>query len=521
MRDRRAHEEAVRLIDRARGVFPLDVRLHTLQAQSLVDLRLPHAARDVLGAVQPDPTDAYAWSEHQGLVGRVNKQAFIDAPSRSSPAAREALRAALAAYGRVFATDPTRYWHGINLAALLAQPEAEGDAAAVATQVMAVLDAVPEGTQRDGWWYATRAEAFFALGQEAEFTAALQQMLQPPAAPDGTLVPLTHFALHALTRQLCELWQLDSPRGPLGGRGVALIGVLRGAYLQTAGYETAVSLPASAVANATVASAEDLDGFEVAFGAGGMKTLRWWELGVRRARSVAAIQIPRDAGGWRRWGSGFLVAVRSPGGGPAELCVLTNSHVIGDASEGGKTDLTRTKLCFEGGATPTRDHQISEVIWMSPARELDAALLRIHPPVTDLDPLPLTAAIPHRGTSDVQLFIVGHPAGDELTFSFQDNLLLDHDGPLTGVPRRPGTWLLHYRTPTIKGSSGSPVFIGEGWRTVALHHAGKDTMRRLNGQAGTYEANEGIALVSIAAALAAEKGLDLMLDAAAPVGGPS
>jgi V8-like Glu-specific endopeptidase len=56
--------------------------------------------------------------------------------------------------------------------------------------------------------------------------------------------------------------------------------------------------------------------------------------------------------------------------------------------------------------------------------------------------------------------------------------------------------LVHYRTPTEGGSSGSPVFDEEGWTVVALHHAGRRDMPRLDGK-GTYEANEGIQIHAI------------------------
>jgi hypothetical protein len=57
--------------------------------------------------------------------------------------------------------------------------------------------------------------------------------------------------------------------------------------------------------------------------------------------------------------------------------------------------------------------------------------------------------------------------------------------------------LLHYRTPTEPGSSGSPVFEPEDWRVVGLHHRGSATMPRIDGQEGAYQANEGIAILAL------------------------
>jgi V8-like Glu-specific endopeptidase len=89
-----------------------------------------------------------------------------------------------------------------------------------------------------------------------------------------------------------------------------------------------------------------------------------------------------------------------------------------------------------------------------------------------------------------RLYIIGHPGGRDLEFSLEDSQLV-------GANEK----LLHYRTPTQGGSSGSPVFEGQEWKVVALHHAGKSNMSRLDGKEGTYEANEAISIHAIRAAI--------------------
>ena len=70
-------------------------------------------------------------------------------------------------------------------------------------------------------------------------------------------------------------------------------------------------------------------------------------------------------------------------------------------------------------------------------------------------------------------------------FSLQDNLLLGHDDRV-----------VHYRSPTEPGSSGSPVF-DHHWNLIALHHSGSFALPRLSNAGGTYPANEGIAIGAI------------------------
>jgi V8-like Glu-specific endopeptidase len=124
-------------------------------------------------------------------------------------------------------------------------------------------------------------------------------------------------------------------------------------------------------------------------------------------------------------------------------------------------------------------------------------VLRLTKPVTGIEPLPIASSLPELDGS-AQVYVIGYPGGRELAISFQDNELLDHEGP-PHAPQIPGVCRVHYRAPTEGGSSGSPVFNATAWEVIALHHkGGKLGMPRLNGVAGTYAANEGIAVASIA-----------------------
>ena len=103
-----------------------------------------------------------------------------------------------------------------------------------------------------------------------------------------------------------------------------------------------------------------------------------------------------------------------------------------------------------------REFSPGAVLFSSPATELDVTILEL-PQVKCLESFPPADAIPSR---EPEVRVIGHPAGRSLSFS--DNQLLDHRDPL-----------IHYRTATEGGSSGSPVFNKE-WRLrlSGLHHAG-------------------------------------------------
>ena len=114
-----------------------------------------------------------------------------------------------------------------------------------------------------------------------------------------------------------------------------------------------------------------------------------------------------------------------------------------------------------------------------------------------IDPMRLAEALPIL-KDGARVYIIGYPGGRDLAFSFQDNELLDHEGPPGGTPQIKGLSRVHYRAPTEPGSSGSPVFNARLWEVIALHHRGFEAgMPKLNGKGGSYAANEGISLLSI------------------------
>lgn len=510
MRAARAFDELGIVCDAMRYYDPGDVIARVWEAQSLVDRGMPMAARDVLLPalkLAVEKGDEKAWFEVQGLLGRAAKQIFVNQVATTPLRANAYLEEALSAYRTAYSKDAGKaYWHGGNIAALLRRkslliggaPTITEDPVAFAEDLRRTLDSIPVDG-RDYWWFATSAEAELGRGKHDAFAVELKKFLDHHGS-DGN--PDTDaFAVNSMLRQLREVWLLDAEDAPPVAR--AALALLSKALLEWSGpgeRKEALFVPAESVAAERAIDDVTRDQLQKAFGNVGPMSAQWWELGLKRARSVAAIYGPGQMAP-RRVGTGFLVKVRACGGSDVGCFVLTNAHVIGDPDPKlvAVQSYQQATVRFEG-YEPTRDFKIKGVAWVSPFRRHDAALLEIEACPADIEPIPVTATLPN-AASERRLYIIGHAGGNELAFSFEDNQLLDHEGPPDGHPRQPDVVLMHYRTPTMGGSSGSPVFVDNRWTAVGLHHSGSAVMQRLNGKPGTYQANEGIALSCISKAL--------------------
>lgn len=468
-----------------------------LYAQSLIDQGALTAAAAVLRELRDDPGEQ---AEVHGLLGRVFKQRYVEAvrcgqaghgPARNADAIREAIRW----YHGPFAASPAQnYWHGINAVACTARARRDGvdddtvaDPQAVARQVLARIRA--RGDDADAWELATALEACVALDDE---DAALGRAVRYTGHP-GT----DAFELASTLRQLEEVWCLDGTRG----MGKAILPLLRGALLQR---ETgAIEVTPRDVREAVREATDEPDRrrfLQQVFGADAYASYENYQLGAARARIVA--RIGREAGG-RGEGTGFLVrgADLSDRFRDAPWLLLTNAHVVStDAAHGARhtPPLHPDEAVVTFQALPldeqnrVRSYRVTEVLAVSGPAELDYAVLRLDRPVEGIGDTDVCQAAKRLPVNNqrCRVYIIGHPGGGSLSYSMQDNLLLDYE-----VPR------IHYRTPTEGGSSGSPIFNAQ-WQIIGLHHAGSREMPQLRGQGGTYEANEGIWIQSIREALA-------------------
>ncbi|MCB1507039.1 MAG: trypsin-like peptidase domain-containing protein [Hyphomicrobiaceae bacterium] len=524
LRNMRAYEPLMALAEALCRIDPDDAPSRRLYAQALIETGAVVAAIGLLDPLlRALPSDHPEFGEAWGLLGRAHKQIFFDAAIKGSPGRRIALAQAIRAYSVPYRDDPKKHtWHGVNLLALQSRALREGwedvttdiKPAKLAAKLLKTLRALPE-SRHDEWTLPTLAEVSLGLalatGELGEVESTLLEYLAAPC--------VSAFQVASTLRQFTQVWGLDelSTRTPgIGLRGEMavqrarnLVDILRARLMQLPGgmielnAEQARQLakPAPSRKRRTV---PDQGQLEAVLGVDGPKTFAWWRAGVEASRSVAVIRQRLG----KRLGTGFLLRAGDLGreAEPDELLLLTNFHVINPAGELRGIPPADAEVIFEA-ADPSKAYGVKELLWSSPANEHDASLLRLSGLPADLPPLMIERELPappHPEAKECpRVYVIGYPGGRELSISFQDNELLDHEGPPGGMPPNPEVWRVHYRAPTEGGSSGSPVFEDRQWRVIALHHmGGKLGMPRLNGVGGSYAANEGLALNTLAAAAA-------------------
>ena len=354
----------------------------------------------------------------------------------------------------------------------------------VAQAVVAGLRAAPP-EHRDEWYLPTLAEASLGLGDWTE----VERCIRGYAADENAKA----FLVASTLRQFTQVWDLEHA----DPRGRALVDILTARLAELPGGK--VDLAPAELQRLKAQPPLDKGQLEAVLGRQGPETYRWWKTGLDRATSVAAVyQRMGD-----RIGTAFLVRAGDLGRAPAnELLVLTNFHVVNrdGVSPGIRPDAA--EIVFEA-KDPERRHRVERICGpRRPSGTMPACCGSWTPWRASSHcrwrPRYRTSA----GTRGSMSSAI--PRGGALAFSFQDNELLDHEGPPDGKPQIDGVCRLHYRTPTLGGSSGSPVFDASLWEVVALHHKGGAMgMPRLNGKEGSYGANEGLALLAMKGEIAA------------------
>lgn len=420
-----------------------------------------------------DGVDVGEHAELSGLLGRAHKQIYVNARGHAPWLARS-LRSAIDAYWEVYQLRPElNLWHGSNAAALLHRAEQDGVA----------VDQMPRAADLAGELLTTLKNRTHPNSDPFSLTIATEACLAT-GNHEGAMRNVHAFATHekvtafhagSFLRQLQELWRLNVSEPP----GASILPLVRSLLFAKDG-GVALTVHSSDVhASLERNQSEDLAFLQAVLGDDGVESYRWWMTGVARAAGVGRIAMQASGEGI---GTGFLV--RGSDLNPAwdeQPLLVTNAHVVSsdpsvDAAEAGDVEVTFEARDEHGDKV----YAVDNIVKTSAPGLLDYSILKLTPQPTQAQAFPLHSRLPNPGKRS-RVYVIGHPKGGGLSFSFQDNELLDHDRER----------YLHYRTPTEPGSSGSPLFNAQ-WKLIGLHHAGGHSMRKLNGQPGTYAANEGI-----------------------------
>jgi tetratricopeptide (TPR) repeat protein len=492
LRDVREYTLMGQLAEAVSRHHPKDAKNRRLYGQYLIETGKATAAIDMLRPLaQRLPKDHAEFAEASGLLGRAYKQIFFDAGDKTSDSAREALKQAIAAYRKPYEQDPANTWHGVNLVALVTRARRLGLRFAsdlkvedVARKVTVALKALPQGKRDPYWYFPTLAEASLGLGD----WAAVEQTIRAYAAAKDAKA----FQVASTLRQFTEVWDLEA----VDDRGRGIVAILRARLMELPG--GTLELSAGDLQRVRAQPEPEQGQLEAVLGKQGPETFRWWKIGLERALSVAAVRQRLG----RRFGTGFLVRAGEFGLEPAdELLVMTNFHVVNNYGATRALKPEEAEIVFEA-VDAERTYLVEKILWSSPVDRHDVSLLRMKTPITAIRPLSTATELPILD-DNATVYVIGHPGGRDLAFSFQDNKLLDHEGPPAGKPQIPNVCRVHYHAPTEGGSSGSPVFNAKLWEVIALHHRGKQFgIPMLNGKEGIYGANEGISAESIRRAIA-------------------
>lgn len=450
-----------------------DPTIRRQYAQALLDQGIVAAAIDVLDNLLIETADRGTEDfEASGLLGRAYKQMYVAAAPTVPERRRRLLERAIDQYREVYEDVGSR-WHGINAVALLERARRDGTAlsdsrfddpgaTAQATALEILTTIERRGDAADAWDHGTAMEACIALGRTRGALERLDAYLA--AGADA-------FEIASTLRQLREVWELDAAAEP----GASLIPVMQAALLDHEGPSDVLVGPAE-IRSHNMRRIKRGGGFEKVLGTERFESLMWFRIALERCRAVARIEDPLEGG----VGTGFLVEGRRLHHSFPAAVLMTNAHVLGpDDPKALTPEGARVTFRALSGETP---HRIARLLWSSAPHELDTTIVELDTFPAEASLCPVAVRRPLLDTEPPpQTYIIGHPsAAEQVMLSVRDNQVLDADD-----------LRIHYRTPTLGGSSGSPVF-NRAWEVIALHHAGRTQMPRLNGREGTYPANEGI-----------------------------
>ncbi len=439
------------------------------------------------------------FSEAKGMAGRAHKDLFLRALRGNRTAAVDHLNRALKRYneGRKGAEDKQNWLAG-NLLSLGTRAEIEGIRPSLEIDLDEIANSIEEKTERIPiderklYDWSSLAEARIYRKDWDGASAAVNEVLK---AEDDDV-----FKLNSTLRQFKEVWQLQN----LSERAGQLITGMERHILQKPNGE--ISLNADDVKRQRGTREEDLEG---QFSHHMLRGRDWMRRFLDLGDSVASV-VNRSSGAVKGTCcivDGGQISANFEG----KLLGLTNDHVISEFpqmyTQSRPLSPKDAAVRFTLSDDPRKHYAIDQVLWSSPFDAHDACLF------TFKDALPISGTslnivdyLPPAPTSPPsEVFVISHPNPDEPSYSFQNTALLMHDGDTRGEGTvHPG--FIHYSTGTIKGSSGG-VALNAMLEMIGLHHAGSETLDRIDGVDDTHEANEAIWIHAIVNAIA--KSIDM------------
>ena len=455
-------------------------------AQSLIDQNIyagPLAIlRDIDKEITTDDASSKPFAEKAeavGLIGRIFKQQYVNADKPRHPRMIALLNEAIQNYNTVYKKDPDQFgWHGINVVALLHRAERDSiqleqflDPGAMAQTILKHVQDLETDHLAMGFDYATALEACIALDKPDEAVEWLGKYLNNSSAEA--------FELNSTLRQLQEVWKLT----PQSAVGEKILPVLNAALLRRLG--ATLTFDKADLSKQKLPDDTDMSKLEKVLGSTSFQTYQWYINGLKACSAVVRIGEDSDNG----LGTGFLLvgSLLSPALGD-DFVLITNAHVISDdlvINIGAlRPDRAVATLETVDGRPPLR---FSRIIKTSPRNDLDFTVLEFDAPSQEklrairqnIVTYTLAADLP-KPNDEQRVYIIGYPGGRGLQLSLQDNVFLDNNDRF-----------IQYRTPTDRGSSGSPVF-NDHWELIGLHHAGSKDMPMLGNPTVKHQANEGI-----------------------------
>lgn len=492
------HNEALKtLTDALNGFGHPDPWVRLMMAQGLIDTGAASTAIDILQRIKPDAKDKTTQIETSGLMGRAYKDLFLRVRGKREQRGNILMNLAIQHYSDAFTKSGKEdFWTGENLLALLRRAKDDGinvtaglDIGEIAAKITKQIERTPV-KKRNYWQSATLAVVSVSQGNWDQASAHLSEALKSEKGVDA-------FALAGTIRQLDEWWDINQP----GHDGIGLIAALQAKLLKTTGGDLRLSPE-------QMQSIRDVPkgSFEKIFGANGPTTRKWLLRFLDAGASVGQITTALGGG----VGTCFIVdGDKFHKDLAGERLILTNDHVVSPFPElytsnpPLRVDKAQAKFEVYSEQQGLCEIAAKEIIWSSGAQDHDACLIRLKEDLPETLPgLPIVPYVPIVDPStEESIYIIGHPGGRSLSYSMQNNELINHNCKTEAgevMPRQ-----IHYVTPTEPGSSGSPA-LNADLDVIGLHHAGGKYMRRLDGSDDTYPANEAIWIDSICRAARAD-----------------